>query len=60
MNDDKPFSLVVNGQCHSFKSGYDMWIFAMLTKPQWFLSEDLTDRSEVNSIVGQYGKKRTK
>lgn len=58
MNQDKPFTLVVNGQSHSFKSGYDLWIYAMLHRPDWFLSEKMTDRAEVSSIVSQYAKKR--
>lgn len=51
-------SLVVNGQTMNFNSGYDMWIFAMLNHPNWFLSEKMTDRSEISSLVGQYAKKR--
>jgi len=43
--------LVVNGQQIEFKNGYDMFIWGMLHKPHWFLSEKMTDNREVADIV---------
>lgn len=35
----------------TFKSGYDLWIWAMLNRPKWFLSEKMTDNREVSDMV---------
>lgn len=44
-------SLLVDGKEMVFNSGYDMWIFAMLNKPKWFLHEKMTDQKEVADIL---------
>lgn len=44
-------SLVVNGKTMNFNNGYDMWLWAMLNKPKWFLSEDMTDHREVADVL---------
>lgn len=44
-------SLVVNGQTMNFNSGYDMWLWSMLNKPSWLLSEKMTDHREVADVL---------
>lgn len=40
-----------DGQNHEFKSGYDLWVFCMLHKPHFFLSERMTDGREIADVV---------
>lgn len=40
-----------DGQTLEFKSGYDMFIWACMNRPQWVLTENLTDRRELNDII---------
>ena len=53
-------SLVVNGKTYTFNTGYDMWLWAMLNKPRWFLSEGLTDGGEVSDVVRTTKMKQSK